>query len=98
MTTHPQDHITQARSVAAWLLAESHARRIDPITEIYTELDEVRLVVCPTAEDVWATWCHLLAVDEESVKWGRGMVTATGRWAATTVRLRGLDTERWAGR
>lgn len=99
MTVRPvQDYSVQARAVAAWLLGESNARRLDPITEIYADLGEVQIVVCPTKLDVWETWCHLLAVDEGSVKWGRGMVNATGRWAATTVRLRGLDTERWAER
>lgn len=95
--THPaQDGPVLARAAALWLATESAARRLDPITEVYASLDEVQLVVCPTALDVWETWTNLLQVDAGSVKWGRGMVNAVGTWAGVVVRLRGLDTERWS--
>lgn len=99
MTTHPtQDPSVQARALAAWFQMESAARRFQPITEVYADLGDVRLTVCPTGLDVWEWWCSLLQISEDSVKWGRGMVHAVGTWSGIPVRVRGLDIERWAER
>lgn len=85
-----------ARATAVELQQESFARRIDPITEIWTHLDEVNVTVCPTDNAVWKTWCSLFAVDDTRTVWGRGMVDTVGVWNGIRINLRGLDTERWA--
>lgn len=84
-----------ARATATWLHGESKAHRLDPIEEVYAEHDYVKVTVCPSARNVWETWCNLLRVDRKRAEWLRGQVTARGSWQGTTVFLTGLHTERW---
>ncbi len=85
----------KARAAATFLHGESVARRLDPITEVGVRAEAVWLMVCPTAPNVWDTWCNLLRVDRERVKRERGVVVAHGRWDGADVVLTGLDAERW---
>lgn len=86
-----------ARAVAAWLLGEAQAHRLDPIVSATADVDSVQLQVRPTGRSVWHTWCNLLGADIDHTTWGTRDAYILGSWNGTAVRLFGLDFASWTG-
>jgi hypothetical protein len=84
-----------ARAAAQMLADHARRRYIDPITEVTVRAEAVWIQVCPTAPNVWMTWCNLFRVDQSKVKRERSVVVAHGRWQGAEVVMTGLDAERW---
>lgn len=84
-----------ARYVAAWLLGEAQAHRLDPIISATPDFDSVQLQVRPASRPVWHTWCNLLGADIGHTTWGSQDAYVLGSWNGTAVRLFGLDFADW---
>ncbi|WP_457028075.1 hypothetical protein [Kitasatospora sp. P5_F3] len=87
---------TLAGALATFLLEQATTNLLDPIEDIeVVDAETLRLITRPVSPDVWASWCHLLMVEDHRTTWRGTFVTAHGSWDDIHVVLVGHGIASW---